>query len=400
MVTNPEWAERLKSIFWRVVYVKEQLNIVMKRILLIALIIFITTQLFSQEHANYANHSVFFVPEKNTTRLFLDKNGDFYPEETISYLGLDSVECSLIAYFRLHNDEFIRIAERHNLELANFSEINFRILQDSIVSRKLTKLHSVLDDKSGLFVLIHGFRKHLVPAIGDITAHEEYTFMKAQINKNSSYSTNQFLEIYWDGMYLKPERSLKFAFALGKMFKKQSFGNATETGIGLRKFISEINRKEITLISHSLGAEVMINLLFNARRDCPYPTPSQGKINACMIAAAISKKPFKNYYNRTTQLDHSEKDNYQLSIIYNKKDFVLSKSTRLLGVRLEFSRLYGNTRLGCNCRGEATELEKKFERKFPNSSVRLIHADSFGASHRSKSYSASEEFKMFIESIH
>ena len=154
-------------------------------------------------------------------------------------------------------------------------------------------------------------------------------------------------------------------------------------------------RDRITIISHSLGAEVACNLLFNDNENAGFATPKQN-IEVCLVAPAISKKKFKNYYNRNKENHFVDSDNYRLTVIYNELDFVLSKTSKILGIRISFSRIYGNTRLGCNCGNEAYELEKYFKKHFPFSLIHLIHASSFGSSHHSLSYFGSNEFREFI----
>ncbi|MFK7758225.1 MAG: hypothetical protein AB8B53_14945, partial [Flavobacteriales bacterium] len=157
---------------------------------------------------------------------------------------------------------------------------------------------------------------------------------------------------------------------------------------------------EFDIICHSLGAEVTTNLLFNDEVKSSIATPKQTMINVFFIGPAISKRHFKNYLARGSEAQPAEEqDNYRLHILFNHEDIVLSKSGRILGIRIEFSRLYGNTRLGCNCKKDAFELQKRFEKKFPNSMLKLYSAESIGRSHRFKSYVKSPEFADMMRSL-
>ncbi|MFT4722040.1 MAG: hypothetical protein ACI8QW_000418 [Saprospiraceae bacterium] len=339
-------------------------------------------QCMAQENVSYVACRMLLGEEENVARVFLDKNGDFYPA------------------FAVIEDEF----EKTNFSLREYSNVVLESkkltdsiwvkIQEEVVSDLVEEINSRIAKEENLYVFIHGFRKPAAPINGDTSAHDDYGFMRERINQATG-KENYFLEIYWDGMYLKPEHSLKFIVSLGKMFKKQAKANAENAGLGLRKVISKIEKNDITVITHSLGAEVVTSLLFNAKEKEEEATPHQ-RINICMAAPAISKKEFKRYYNRSLESSFIEPDNYNLTIIYNEEDFVLSKAYKFLGVKLSFSRRYGNTRLGCNCGNEAYELEEYFEKHFPSSPIQLIHATSFGASHHSLSYFGSEEFMLYL----
>ncbi len=336
----------------------------------------------AQENVSYGGCRMLFGEEENVTRVFLDKNGDFYPAFAVIEDEFEKTDFSLREY------------TNEVLEITEFTDSIWVEIQEKAVSDLAEEINSKITQEEDLYVLIHGFRKPAAPINGDTSAHDDYSFMRERINQATGQE-NYFLEIYWDGMYLKPERSLKFIISLGKMFKKQVKENAENAGLGLRKFISKIERNDITVITHSLGAEVATSLLFNDEEKEEDGTPHQ-RINICMAAPAISKKEFRSYYNRSVENPIIGSDNYNLTIIYNEEDFVLSKAYKFLGVKLSFSRRYGNTRLGCNCGNEAYELEDYFKKHFPGSPIQLIHATSFGTSHHSLSYFGSEEFMLYL----
>lgn len=337
---------------------------------------------FSQENVSYAQIYIRSENTKNVTRVFFDKNGDVYPSNDIDE-----------NLFRNANYELktLRISTSNNVHISDQIWLD---MQDSLSTEITLKLNKEVSKENKLYILVHGFRKPAEPINGDTSAHDDYAFIRNSINK-ATRRENYFLEVYWDGMYLKPERSLKFVTRLGKMFKKQSIVNAEKAGLGLRNIVSKIEKKDIIVISHSLGAEVLASLLFNENVHGRYTTPDQ-RLEICMVAPAISKKEFKSYYNRSAEKSFLVADNYSLAIMYNEEDIVLSKAYEVLGVRISFSRRYGNTRLGCNCGNEAEELKKYFKKHFVHSEISLIHANSFGSSHHSLSYFGSEEFEEYI----
>ncbi len=338
--------------------------------------------MFSQENVSYAQTYIRSEKIENVTRVFLDKNGDVYPRSDIDE-----------NLFRNANYELKKLSSLGSVNTYT-SYRTWQKRQNELSEKLASKVNGEVSSGQNLYIFIHGFRKPLAPLNGDTSAHDDYGIMRERINQATGQE-NYFLEIYWDGMYLKPDHSLKFIVSLGKMFKKQAITNAQNAGLGLRKVISKIEKNDITVITHSLGAEVAISLLFNDEEEEEDATPHQ-RINICMAAPAISKKEFRSYYNRSLENPFIGRDNYNLTIIYNEEDLVLSKAYKFLGVKLSFSRRYGNTRLGCNCGNEAYELEDYFKKHFPSSPIQLIHATSFGASHHSLSYFGSEEFMLYL----
>ena len=338
--------------------------------------------MFSQENVSYAQTYIRSEKIENVTRVFLDKNGDVYPRSDIDE-----------NLFRNANYELKKLSSLGSVNTYT-SYRTWQKRQNELSEKLASKVNGEVSSGQNLYIFIHGFRKPVAPINGDTSAHDDYGIMRERINQATGQE-NYFLEIYWDGMYLKPDHSLKFIVSLGKMFKKQAITNAQNAGLGLRKVISKIEKNDITVITHSLGTEVAISLLFNDEEEEEDATPHQ-RINICMAAPAISKKEFRSYYNRSLENPFIGRDNYNLTIIYNEEDLVLSKAYKFLGVKLSFSRRYGNTRLGCNCGNEAYELEDYFKKHFPSSPIQLIHATSFGASHHSLSYFGSEEFMLYL----
>lgn len=371
----------------------------MKKCIIVFVISVVSFISFSQEHVLFGERSQHFSELDNTTRIFLDKNGSVYPEAFIPDSILSQSEYSLEEFYRNNSDKYSEINNQYNLSITEFNAEGFESFQQAVISGVLKGIHEKVTEESTIYILIHGFRKPLESINGDTSSQGDYDFIKSQINRHSKSTKNHFIEIYWDGMYLKPERSLKYVFGLGRLFKKEALGNAINVGVGLRKIIPNIKSNAITVFSHSLGAEVAVNLLFNADLKVGLETPSQENVNVYLLAPAISKKPFKKFYDRNSEISFSERDNYNLSIIYNEADFVLSKAMRILGVSIRFSRRYGNTRLGCNCSDEAVKLKNLFLQRFPNSSIQLVHADSFGESHHARDYYGSDEFKALIREM-
>ncbi len=342
------------------------------------------------------NTSVFFgevchvrSQNEHVTKVFLDKNGDYYPDIPISLKHFQK-ENSLEQWYKLMNSIGWSDPMLENLpRVKSFSEF-----QDYVLNQAIIKISQNLErDNQKVVVLIHGFRKPYESINGDYSSAEEYRITRERLVNLNPQVKYHFIEIYWDGTYMAPERSLKYAIRLGRLFKKQARKNALSVGLGLRKFLSKLPVDEFDVICHSLGSEVTTNLLFNDGIESTIPTPHQSRINVFFIAPAISKKHFKHYLLRGSEIKSTSiADNYHLNILYNHNDIVLSKHGKVLGLRVEFSRVYGNTRLGCNCKNDAKELKKRFQKKYPNSDIFLFETESIGISHHFRAYVQSPEF--------
>ena len=129
------------------------------------------TFLLSIQLSGYAKvkHAVTFgnhaerIPTKegNIYRIFMDMNGDYYPENKILDTELKkSGQSQLKIWAKKYPIKFGEIAKSYNLDNTIYSEENYLILQDSIRS-VITK--QINDYRSqNLTWIIHGFRKKTV----------------------------------------------------------------------------------------------------------------------------------------------------------------------------------------------------------------------------------------------
>ena len=371
--------------------------ILMNRFALLLIGLFTCLSVFSQEPVLYGERSDNFQSNNTTTRIFLDRHGDFYPDVIIKNEDLKNSNYNLRDYYD-QNDSGIAVdQEIYDVTNRKFKYTTFLRLQDSIEQRAIRQLNSKLESDTELYVLIHGFRKPLEHVSTGTNSIEDYNLVKAAILKNRPESNIHFLEVYWDGTYINIKPSIGGMVKLGKLFKKQALPNATRVGLGLRKLISRIDHPRIHIIAHSLGAQVANNVLWNANEESDGLTPAQ-KIEVCLIAPAIARKPFRKFMNRTG-IGYLDSDNYDYSIIYNERDIVVAKSN--FGDRryFRFTRLFGNTKLGCNCSREAIKVKNMFSRRYPNSTVQLYDATEVGNNHRWGAYVQSPAFVDYITSF-
>ena len=331
--------------------------------------------------------------ENNVYRVFIDMNGDFYPENIISndeLLGAGQSQLSV--WSEAFPEKFKVIASAYKLENTEFSERNYSILQDSIQASIVSSINGI--EAAQQTWLIHGFRKKMISENSDNSpAPVEYAICRNRMNKAATdSSTLSYVEVYWDGKYLLKGGAIRM-LKIGRLYKKKAIPNAENCGYALRKIFTGLETQQINIITHSTGTYVASSLLFNRTKKDTLATPTQKDIRIVLTASASpGKKLFRNYYKRNTTFDYMNKDNYSLFNFMNEKDEALLKSK----VAIKFPKVFGNTTLGCNYHHESDKLKEYFRNHFPNSS----YSDGFNKSNERHSfiyYVQSDGFKDVLQ---
>lgn len=322
--------------------------------------------------------------------VYIDKEGSFYPDYLISNSSLDNCNASLINWYAKNQNDFLKISKQYNCTFDKYSVENCSILNDSIISSIKQTLFSKKGATTSVSFLIHGYRKPFVKTNGDRTSPRDYSIMKETFQQKLN---TLFVEVYWDAMYdCCYSTNRKKNKALYRLLEEAE-KNAIPVGQGLRKVLFNLKFDTINIITHSLGAKVALNSLFNSS-DSDFPTPTNNRINICLIAPALSDDSFKDYYNRKTDINFKSRDNYRLIIGYNENDFVLRKKVGWFGPG---PYRYVNTTLGCNHKGCASDFEKYFTKSFENSNLKLFDLSSVGQCHLVGCYCSSGHLDEMIE---
>lgn len=298
--------------------------------------------------------------------IFFDKNGTVYPDHFIADSLLRSADASLDTFYFQHSNEFKSIAQQYNCSFENYSPQNAAQLQDSVFSTIRNYISQKYADTIPLTFLVHGFRKSFVNKPGNYTSVIDFNILEDTLKKLSSKPSGM-IRIFWDGMYGEISfKRKRYKAMFGAFVQAQT--NAVNVGKSLRKFVTALTHHQLNFISHSLGARVVCTALFDTTAN-HFPTPSQQKVNICLIAPAIDGGIFKHYYERNAVNDFKAKDNYRLLILYNKKDFVLRKRDYVFEIFGPGPNRYGKTTLGCDYRHEICKLQKSFKDDFPHSDI-------------------------------
>ncbi len=327
---------------------------------------------------------------ENKLAIYFDKEGSIYPNYFISDVSLSAVSGSLARWYSINDKDFIQLARLYHCGFKYYSVANAQTLNDSIEATVLRKINSQTTAYHSVSFMLHGYRKAYKEGTSRYTSVRDYNTLKATI-LSYNYKKTLLIELYWDGSFA--EISYKNRKTVFEAFE-QAQTNADKTGEKLRKVLSAVKFERINLISHSLGARVLCSALFqNTPTSNTFATPNQ-TVNICLVAPAIAGvEVFKNYYKRNTSLDFKTKDNYTLSVVYNKNDFVLMKKEPMMGVFGPGPRKYGNTTLGCNYRDEAIKLTNYFKANFKNSTFNLYDAADVGKCHFVSCYCGSDVLK-------
>jgi hypothetical protein len=380
----------------------------MKKLLLL-FILYFPAAAFPQLDCRYNNRSSFFgersvqltAAPSNTVRIFMDKSGFYYPELFIRDAELENNCSSLQEWYMSNEKKLAQLCDQYNVSNAGTVDEKIAALNDSIAAGYLALINKKAKPFKSIDVLIHGFRKRAYGKKDKLSSYsvDDYKSFEKALQKDSA--SVLFVEVYWDSKFITPASSYKYKGF--ELFEQAGLPNADRVGLQLRKVISHVECDHINIITHSLGAKVGCELLFNASKGAYTDerllmTPAQKDVRICLVEPAISPDVFNDYYSRTGTFDYVPKDNYKLGIVYNENDFVLLKNYNFGMIHILSSPLeYGNTALGCNYKDCIAGVKQLFAEKYPNSVLyEPFDFSSVGSDHRLYRYGVSEKFAKVI----
>lgn len=359
--------------------------------LLIILFLFSWFQSTAQHFVLYGERNL----NDTILSIYFDRNGKPYPDFFIADSALNISAGSLDTFYLNNPNEFAAICSLYKCRFSDYSISNISILNDSIFQTNADKINNRTKEVMVPTFMIHGFRKSYVNKPGVFTSVIDYGLLMEAINRLST-EKHSYIRVFWDGSYLDISEGIKQMKQIFTVFEKAQL-NAVSVGYGLRQILSRTHSPEVNIISHSLGAAVVTNALFDTTVN-NYPTPNNRNINICLIAPAISGiEAFNCYYSRKSTFPYKKSDNYNLFVLYNKKDFVLRKKDYFLELFGPGPRKHGNTTLGCNANNEAIKLKDYFIQHFPNSKITLINmTDLIDKCHHLRCYCEGENLKTLV----
>lgn len=336
-------------------------------------------------------------------RIYIDRHGDVYPEFKINSDLFRSNGSILEDVYIKDHTTLLNVFKGENIpyETKKTTAENITALQLHLDQ----KYSNLIDKASGsktIIYLIHGYNNNADRAS---IAFSRLRVAVTQLKPNMNF---QFVEVYWDGLNNGDK-----IFNTVKIWNNAQF-SAARAGLGLRRILNKTKAEHSYVITHSLGAAVITEALFNAKRfkDSFYVEDSLGieikqlhnneiynspssRFTVGMLTPAIpGKNVFQDYYQRTVK----GKDIQEITVPYqfingfNEYDIVTTKWI--------FSKYVGATTLSCN----EEEHEKVRDFFSGNTSIydRVVFSKSHGnkqTSHAVRDYIENENFPLFITAL-
>jgi hypothetical protein len=335
--------------------------------------------------------------EDGTISAAFDRFGDIYPDFKINDLVLRKNQAALELYYK-YSKEF-----RKELIIGYpDKDTTYQNIQKLIVSRKAAKINDVLNKNeinSVTFIMV-GYNNHYddaYPKLKNLKGKIE-TFL----SKNGKKSL--VIKVYWDGRYKNTLTGV-------------SYGNPSSyyAGLGLRELISQLKCDEIVMISHSLGANVICETLFNQDAKVTnydsvkpyltdlylknyYKTPKQKVIVGIVAPAIPGKNTFEDYTKRSEPYD-SKNDNYKILVGFNSNDYALRK-----GLGGYFRTHFSSTSLGGSI-NEYNDVKKQFSNYGVPDNINMVNFSFFASGKRHRkhdltTYIGMSEYNILLEKIY
>lgn len=327
--------------------------------------------------------------DKNLVRVYLDKNGYFYPDSQIYIPEIDffdplnngtTIKNSPNAgslehyfsgyslstkgnYFEDKNERYLKrteeLGKHYNIPLYVTKKATFDSVQNAIVKQLGDSLRTLLLYKRSqtLVVLIHGFN--------DPNPTGDYQRLRTAI-ENQTGKEYLFLEVYWDGLTANNGTP-----PLEKIWGAAQ-KNSQEVAVGLRLLLNEIPPDtKIRVITHSLGASVGTAMLFNTltkwkHKEAFYryynatfniKAPSHKDIRLGMLAPAIpGVSTFADFDKRLWTLNEQTNNINKIVVGYNTND---SAVTKRIGKSDFITGGFGATTLGANHKDEFNKTKSR-----------------------------------------
>ena len=335
-------------------------------------------------------------------RIYFDRWGAIYPQYTIQPSRFQD-SCSVLE--RVYSD-VSELKSAYGAEGILYHEDastkdNFELLQRYLVEKYVSNIDQAAKGKELVF-LIHGYNNTAE------TAFRSLEQLRVAVAKRFPATHFQFVEIYWDGLHNEGRQINSF-----RIWDNAQY-SAARVGLGLRRILSGIKHPYNYVITHSHGAGVITEALFNVRRfkekfydcdpdgriikvlqaDAHYDTP-QTQFAVGMLAPAIpGANVFDEYACRTIQggMKVVSLTNYRFVNGFNKYDKVTSK--------WKFARFFGSTTLA------SKEQEHLAVNQLFKGDKLIYNRVNFSEdrhhkqkSHALPSYIANPKFNMFVDAL-
>ncbi len=213
------------------------------------------------------NQSTLPAPALNTTRLFMDWDGELYPSVDMSNFDRREHKASLAFFFAQakeeHATEWAALGRAYGLGNGNF-ENEWNTAQDSIIERTVRQITG-MNTQDPIVVLIHGYNNEAGAATTVFDSVRSALRNVRELGRNPS-----FIDIYWDGRT-----------DLGSKLRNMSAWNhaqhnAYSVGLTLRRILNRLpHDRPVRILTHSHGAKVASVALWNVASSLDYDVTPQ-----------------------------------------------------------------------------------------------------------------------------
>ncbi|MGB0870955.1 MAG: hypothetical protein ACPGSD_15290 [Flavobacteriales bacterium] len=301
----------------------------------------------------------------NVIRIYFDYLGSIYPNITIKDKEFREQANALSCYYYSNPKKINTISNQLDIPTINkdiYKCNEYKPYNDPIQKALIQNFADLINIKSKgkeLIFIIHGFNTHPL----DMRSSGAYQDMKKTreiINRPNREI--QFVEIYWDGFSDQYGSCLMESFHAMKFWDNSQM-SAVQSGLELRRLLSKIQKNRIKVFTHSHGAGVITNALFNNEKfiqseynndpvlydikhnkyqSSKYKTPTSDFTIAMLAPAVPGENLFKYYYMRTTSSGNENVplNNYKFIVGFNSNDAVTTKKKIL-------TKKFGSTSLAC-----------------------------------------------------
>jgi len=324
----------------------------------------------------YGNHKN--DNSKDYYAVYIDQYGDYYPNSKLKNEGIRKANCSLNDFYDANPQSFYK--EFKTLNIDTTLKTSFLEFQRKLIlyhANEINNRAKVVGAESITFIMVGYNNAYIAGKNGSeyklsMLKDSIYSFLKKHNKKTF------IVELFWDG------KKAIMGFDALSIFKHAT-ANSYNTGIQLRLLLNELSAGDVYLISHSLGANIICETLFNQEAKIQQDTAMGDlsvskflkekykqqryvlkKINyhAAIVAPAIpGENTFCDYAERGYKYN-VKSENYWIIAGFNKHDPVLRKFVNI-------PQYLSSTTFGCRPE-ELNRVFKIFEKDYDRNKIDTV----------------------------
>ncbi len=204
-----------------------------------------------KRHALYGERKFKWTVQDRTVRIFLDREGLYYPDLYIKDKELKQVNGSLRQWYHTHPAQLNAICKQYKVDSSG-TDVDAIVdrLNDAIVKTTAETINLNMYHFNTLNVLIHGYRKKGYNSFPGITRSSRKDNQKLAGSLTlGSYRDVLYMEVYWDGYFFGIGHNSN---EMAQAFHRYATPNAVNAGLALRKLLTKINKtKDINIVTHN-----------------------------------------------------------------------------------------------------------------------------------------------------